>query len=570
MVVAACLAPFTACRRAAEKAEPAGPAAGQAARPAASPVPATAAPPAPATAAPPAAAAPTVASWDGFMPDAGPVLVGRPTRASDLTPTEQQYGMAPQRGLGVVFQDQVVLVEHGDKAVRAWNTNGLEWTLDGTDPRIAGLQEGQILFATSRCVGRVLKLTRSGDEVTVILGPVQLTDVIKQGNLSYDQPLDLNTLTAVQMPNAPGAFGSPIAAQMKKASSGGAGADDAVQRDIQYYVVSPNGRWRPMPTIGRPAVALRARANEATFPRIVRTAWSPQLPDVFFNDVLTASPCWLNCGGLGLKMTATQGGVTVNINAIFHLSSPKLTFNAGISNGSISGWVNLSGAGGFEMSVEGISDQGFSANINQTGEIPVDLMLPLPIGGAPLEAHFHQNVSLASGFSAKTSVLRAKATFDVTGNLQLKYAKGSFTVPPLETKSTNSLSRDVNGISMGIDSMVFGVNQQLLVGVGVAGFATGPYVGLTSTITALKQATEAATTTLMNGPVADCRQGTFLMLINGGIGYTIPKVVATVVNFFLGIVHAKPIEPSGSIIKLLDPVKLIDTRSQMPSGCAGK
>ncbi|MGH8712853.1 MAG: hypothetical protein ACREYB_02475 [Casimicrobiaceae bacterium] len=141
------------------------------------------------------------------MPDAGPVLVGRPTKVSDLTPTEQKYGMAPQRGAGVVFQDQVVLVEHGDKAVKTWNTNGLAWTLDGTDPRIGGLQEGQILFATSRCVGRILKLTRDGDDVTVILGPVQLTDLIKQGNFSYDQPLDLNTLTAVQMPDAPGAFG---------------------------------------------------------------------------------------------------------------------------------------------------------------------------------------------------------------------------------------------------------------------------------------------------------------------------------------------------------------------------
>ncbi|MGH8712854.1 MAG: hypothetical protein ACREYB_02480 [Casimicrobiaceae bacterium] len=361
---------------------------------------------------------------------------------------------------------------------------------------------------------------------------------------------------------------------MKKASGGGSGSDGAgsagVQRDIQYFVVSSNGQWRPMRTIGRTPVTLRARTDEASFPRIIRTAWSPQLPDVFFNDMLSASPCWLDCGGLGLKMTATQSGVTVKINAIFHLSTPKLTFNAGISNGSISGWVNLSGAGGFEMSVEGISDQGFSANINQTGEIPVDLMLPMPIGGVPLEAHFHQNVSLASGFSAKTSVLRAKATFDVTGNLQLKYAKGRFTVPPLETKSTNSLSGDVNGISMGIDSMVFGVNQQLLVGVGLAGFATGPYVGLTSTITALKQATEAGTLTMANAPVADCRQGTFLMSINGGIGYTIPKVVATVVNFFLGLVHAKPIEPSGTIIKLVDPVKLIDTRSQMPPGCAGK
>lgn len=520
------------------------------------------------------------APWSGFRPEAGPVLVGHAVKPSDMTETEQKYGMAPKRGAGVVYQDQVVLMEHGDKAVKTWNTNGIEWTLDGSDPQINTLQEGQILFATSRCVGRVLKVTRTGTDVTVILGPVQLTDLIKQGNLSYEEPLDLNTLTAVQTPDFPGAFGSPIADQMKKAQSGsdagrgsGRGGSDGLYHDVRYYIVSPDGEWRPMRTIRRGADARLALSDEgyASRPHFVRASWSPaQLPDVFFNDELKASPCWVDCGGLGLRMTATRDGVTVKIAVIFHVREPRLRFSAGIYNGSIAGWVALTGAAGFDMTMEGLSDQGFTANINQTGEIPVDLVLPLGIAGVPVEAHFHQNVSLATGFSAKTSVLQAHANFDVSGNLTLEYQDGKFTVPPMKAKLINSLSGDVNGVSMGINSVVFGIDQQLLVGVGVAGFATGPYVSLTSSITALKQASEAATMTMMNAQVADCRQGTFLMSINGGIGYAIPKVVATVVNFFLGLVNAKPIQPSGSIIRLPNPVKLLDLRSQMPPGCAGK
>ena len=34
-------------------------------------------------------------------------------------------------------------------------------------------------------------------------------------------------------------------------------------------------------------------------------------------------------------------------------------------------------------------------------------------------------MSLATGFSAKTSVLKAHANFDVTGNLTLEYQDGS-------------------------------------------------------------------------------------------------------------------------------------------------
>jgi hypothetical protein len=538
----------------------------------AAPPPASGRAPGPAAAPPPPPAS-SVASWDGFMPGAGPVLVGRPVKTSDLTETQQKYGMAPERGAGAVYQDQVVLIEHGDKAVKAWSPNGIEWTLDGNDPRVAGLQEGQILFATSRCVGRVLKLTRTGNDVSVILGPVQLTDLIKQGNFGYDEPLDLATLAAVQTPNFPGAFGSPLFDQMKRAQGGspgsGAGAGGSgsmfVPTEVRYYVVTPRGQWRPVRTtygFGGPAVVLADDRHDARPPVILPATFEPpQLPDVFFNDELQAAPCWQDCGGLGLRMTATKGGVTVKISVVFYLHRPQLRFAAGIENGSISGWVSLSGAGGFDVTVYGISDQGFSANINQTGEIPVDLVLPMPIGGVPLEAHFHQNVSLATGFSAKTSVLKAKASFDVSGNLTVQYKNHQFIVPPIKATLKNSLSGDVNGVSMGIDSLVFSIDQRLLVGVGAAGFSAGPYVGLTSGITALKQASEA---------MVDCRMGTFLMSINGGIGYSIPKIVATVVNFFLGLVHAKPIEPSGSIVRLVNPKKILDLRSDMPPNCAGK
>ena len=73
---------------------------------------------------------------DGFRPEAGPVLVGHGVKMSDITETEQKYGIAPKRGTGVIYQDQVVLMEHGDKAVKTWNTNGIEWTLDGSDPQV--------------------------------------------------------------------------------------------------------------------------------------------------------------------------------------------------------------------------------------------------------------------------------------------------------------------------------------------------------------------------------------------------------------------------------------------------
>jgi hypothetical protein len=122
---------------------------------------------------------------------------------------------------------------------------------------------------------------------------------------------------------------------------------------------------------------------------------------------------------------------------------------------------------------------------------------------------------------------------------------------------------------MRINSMVVAIAQRLLAGLGAGGFAVGPYVSLTSPLTALKQATSAASMMLTQQGVADCRQATFLMQISGGIGYAIPKPVAAVINFFLKLVHATPISENGSFVSLTPADLFPGIKSSTPPFCAG-
>lgn len=69
--------------------------------------PAPARTPSAAAPAPPSAAAP--AAWKGFRPEDGPIVTGNAVSSASLSPSEQKYGIAPARGAGVVYQDQVVL-----------------------------------------------------------------------------------------------------------------------------------------------------------------------------------------------------------------------------------------------------------------------------------------------------------------------------------------------------------------------------------------------------------------------------------------------------------------------------
>ncbi len=187
----------------------------------------------------------------------------------------------------------------------------------------------------------------------------------------------------------------------------------------------------------------------------------------------------------------------------------------------------------------------------------------------PLVLHYYQDVSLATAFSAETSVLQAREDLRVTGKLGFDFDGAKFTPLPLSAEFNTDPSHDVNGISMGINSIVSGISQRLLMGVGREGFAVGPYVSLTTAATALKQATEASHLMLAQPATGDCTQATLVMQVYGGIGYALPKVVVNVVNFFVKIFHAKPISETGSLFKFLQPFNVLNQRFQLPDGCAG-
>ncbi len=67
----------------------------------------------------------------------------------------------------------------------------------------ADIQPEKIMFATGRVVGRVLKVTHSGDDLDVTLGPVELTVVIKEAHIEYAGPIDPAKMLVYTSPPPP-------------------------------------------------------------------------------------------------------------------------------------------------------------------------------------------------------------------------------------------------------------------------------------------------------------------------------------------------------------------------------
>lgn len=520
-----------------------------------------------------------------------PVITGHAVKLSDLSESEIHFGIAPKRGPGVTYQDGIILMEHGDKAIQSFASDGMSWTFDANAPQVSDIQVGKVLFATDRCAGKVLAVQRNGASVTVVLGPVQLNELVKQGNFTYNQPLDLNNAIAVVTPNYPAALGSSQLQQESKTPSTTSrnGAPQGYWRSVQYYVVSNDGKWTPMRTVTAGGPALHDAVYHPGSPSVVPAALQaqvpgtgaaipaagqglaaapvpvpvPQLKQLTFNN-LQATPCALNCGGIGAKVYQEKDGVKLWATIIFHLNRPHIAFDASVSGNGVNANLQLFGGAGVTITVDAATGNDFASiqgNIKELGIIPAEINVP--IGGLyiPLTAKLSQALDITSGFSAKNSVLHGEGSLDLDGAIEAWYkgGQGWHIYKPTATIK-NNLAGLISGESMGINSFVFAFSQRLMVGVGTMVFAAGPYVDLLTTLTTLKQS---------SATWVDCRQATFAMSLGAGIGYSMPQVVAKVINAVLGLFGVKPIPSWGSIVALPKRIDIVNQLDMLPAKCAG-
>lgn len=154
---------------------------------------------------PPAAHRPAPEAQSGSPGNVVPLTT---VRIADLSEQQRRFGLAVRPDARVVFQPGLVIIEDGPEVVNALAEDGMGCTLDSAAVETAGLRVGQVTFITSRCVGRVLAMIPKGRDVELILGPVEITEIIREGNFTLDQPVDFSQVLVHEAPQWPGAPGA--------------------------------------------------------------------------------------------------------------------------------------------------------------------------------------------------------------------------------------------------------------------------------------------------------------------------------------------------------------------------
>ncbi|MEP6548681.1 MAG: hypothetical protein ABJD53_14560 [Gammaproteobacteria bacterium] len=143
-------------------------------------------------------------------PDAA---VGHFVDPKKLTASERKYGMAPKRDPHVKYADGIILMEQGDQAIQDAASDGITWTFDAAAAHVSEFQEGKIIFATGRAVGRIGQITKSGNAVTVKLAPVEINEIIENGHFIVDDDVDTTHVIIYEAPGFPSMIDStpPVA-----------------------------------------------------------------------------------------------------------------------------------------------------------------------------------------------------------------------------------------------------------------------------------------------------------------------------------------------------------------------
>lgn len=429
----------------------------------------------------------------------------RQLRPGELTPAERKYGIAPRPDPSVTYQPNVIVVGGGADSIREQSANGFIWTIDAKAKRADELVPGKVMFLTGRAVGRVLDARREGDNLIVTLGPVDITDVVREADIEIKSiPIDFDQALSYTSPDMPG------------------------QQVPLADLSAPPAR-------AMPAMLLRTGGGIPPMPPPDANWDVSKLVNFKTTPVLGSS-------GIGLEVTSDGGGLRVNASAFVAFRQPTLALTLKIRPTGVQEMsLTIGGSAGLHWDFGVGTDVGRSANVK--GIIEPDTELSLPLGGVgplPLSVTVRQRFLIKTALGVKNSTLSAKGDYNFTGALKAGYFNREWQITgPTNVEVEENLVHNAGGVSLGASGVDLAHVVRVTVGIGAHGFTVGPYVAFTSSIGLFKGSSLG---------MVQCAEATMIMSLYGGVGYTIPKIVAKIINIFLSVVGIKhQIEAQGSL-----------------------
>ncbi|WP_431882682.1 hypothetical protein [Micromonospora gifhornensis] len=466
---------------------------------------------------------------------------------------DDRYGYAPKPDDSVVYQPDVVLVEGGGKAIRSVSDDGFTYVVDGDAPGADELQPGKIMFATSQAVGRVVRVEKSGGDRAVTLAPVQLTDVVRDADITFDQPLDL---TAQQFSPLPDLLGEVVE---EEAPATPVLPDAADATGLTGNAIGLGGG------MGGGALGLRGRTGGGTLDLRGGTGGALGLGanESELSDLRIAVPPIVlgparapggggathsmerKIGGWGVtaylgrtkvgltaQHSTAASGLKVDFDIQLLLDNLRLSGNVKVTNGVIPHpRFRIDGVHGLAITVAAGAQGGLSDNKKARIELPIELSQPIIIGGFPATLKQTFKFLVQTAFTAKNGNISGTGRWGLTG--PIGYEGGSVLTPTFSVQE--SIMQSLRGVSVGVEAIVVAAEFRfgLMLGLPVAG--AGPFVGVVASLGLTNGSAAGRVGLPLAGPAVKCRGTTLVVTARAGEGLNVSAPLAKAIEVVLGV-----------------------------------
>ncbi len=560
-------------------------------------------------------------------PDA---IVMQPLDPATMTDSERKYGRSPHPDPKVEYQPGIILMEEGDKAIRGFSSNGLIWNFDAHAPHVNEFQEGKIVFATSRAVGKILYMKQEGDTVSVILGPIQLMDVIHKGEFAMNAPLDLSKALPFVTPEYPQTKDNDAVKNVSVLQMPGV----HMPQTIVFSHISRSGKWTPfsmakvardgtrvgyekigkawvaMPQSGGLGVGGDAFAPPAVAvaeprmllgqgpPRLVRAGYQQQSP--LAPNTLSGIPL----PGTGLRVPMVPYMPKVDIPPIPNI--PQLNLTNQLTAVPVGTWNSIGVQWSYEKNGVGMTataiikfdgaHAAFDIAIGMPNRPPVECGIDISATVSlhlQLLAHTKEEFHI-SGQSMQKFWIPASLSIPLAGNVPLAvnfdqavvYNTGfSAKNAVLDAEGIYTFTGGIKAKYTSSDGFTVKIPTSITADTDIARSAQGVSVGINSLVMSAEFRATAGlgTAGFATGVYADliytgtilkspdigfpCRAGTIEAWVYPGLGYSIPGWLTDAINAVIAFFTPHRIEKAGSFLKG-DGTRLFHGDTSIPSKCA--
>lgn len=427
-----------------------------------------------------------------------------------------RYGYGPQPDKSVVYQPDVVLVGGGSATIRSVSRDGFTYVIDAHARGSGEVRPGKIMFVTSEAVGRVVKVEPSGDDIAVTLAPVKVTDVVRDGHFTVDQPLALESQTFSPLPDLLGEIvedGSGLAVDTTGAAEapGTTGSVPQGAMTAEMKIVVPALRL----------AAVRARALEQP------SNYSAKVGDWSVQAYKSATRL-----GLTAEHSTAVAGLKANFDIHLKVQNPRVRGEVRVTHGVIPhAKFRIDGIKSLAVTIAAGAQGGLSDNKKAKIEFPIEIKTPILIGGFPATLKDTFKFLVSTAFSAKNGNVSASGEWALDG--PIGYDGSAVLTPSFSVMK--SLVQSISGVSVGVEGIVVAVEFRfgLMIGLPVAG--AGPSMGIVASIGLTNGSSAGRIGLPLAGPQVQCRGATLVLSVRAGEGINLSAPLSQAIKHVLNV-----------------------------------